>query len=268
MTGRAMPSTDGPLRGGTANHGRVIRVGETVLRPRGAHTPAVHAFLDHLAGRGFARSPRVVGVEASNEVVGYIHGSAATEPIQAWALTEKALVSVGRLLREFHEASAGFDLRGRLWQRHVPAPWAGPIVTHNDLNPANVIFRDGEAVALIDFDLAAPGQPAFDVAVTACFWAPLRDAHDIEDSRRGHVLDRYRVLLDAYGADRAMRRSVTAATSAANRWIADVIQDNADRGHPAFGRRWQQARGMHRRASTWLSTHSDDLLTASGQERR
>jgi hypothetical protein len=263
------PADDVPLRGGTANFGRVFRVGDTVRRPSGPHTESVHVLLRHLAERGFAGAPRVVGSDPHGEILGYIPGRApATDPVPAWALTDAALRSVGRLLRDYHQHVAGLDLRGHRWQREVPQPWRGPIVTHNDVNPANVIFRGGRAVALIDFDLAAPGTAAFDLAVTACFWAPLRDSTDIPDSRRGHVLDRFRLLLDAYQADPALRRDVAAATPAANRWIADIIEDNALRDHPAFGRLWQRAKGMHRRASAWLSDHIDELVSASGEERR
>lgn len=254
---------NGPLSGGTANRGRVIRVGDTVHRPRGPHTAAVHELLRHLEASGFERAPKVVGLDARTEILGYIPGTAGTDPPADWALTEAVLVSVGELLRDYHAHAAGFELRGRRWQRRLPVRWRGPIVTHNDLNPANVIFRDGRAVALIDFDLASPGTAAFDLAVTACFWAPLRDAADIPDGRRGHVLDRFRLLLDSYGADAPMRQAVAQACPAANRWIADVIEDNARRGHPAFGRLWQKAGGIHRRASTWLSTHTDELFTAS-----
>ncbi|MGH8963284.1 MAG: phosphotransferase enzyme family protein [Jatrophihabitantaceae bacterium] len=254
---------DGPLAGGTANRGRVIRIGDTVHRPVGAHTPAVHALLRHLAGRGFTAVPRVIGVNERAEIVGYLEGTAATDPVPAWALTDDALVSVGALLRGYHAACAGFDASRWSWQRPVPAQWQGPIVTHNDLNPANVIFRGGRAAALIDFDLAAPGAAAFDLAVTACFWAPLRADADIEDSRRGSAIARFRLLLDGYGAEVELRREVVAATGAANRWIADVIEENANRGHPAFGRLWQDAMGLHRRASGWLSAHTDDLLRAS-----
>jgi hypothetical protein len=254
---------DGPLTGGTANYGRVIRIGDTVQRPLRPHTRSVHIVLQHLTERGFAAAPTVIGVEAHTEIVGYIPGTAAIDPVPEWALTETALTGVGALLRDYHAHVTGFDPRGLRWQRPLPPRWQGRIVTHNDLNPANVIFREGRPVAMIDFDLAAPGRPAFDLAVTACFWAPLRESGDIEDSRRGHVLDRYRLLLDAYRADSGLRREVVEATPAANRWIADVIEDNARRGHPAFGRRWQQARGMHRRASAWLSAHTDDLLDAS-----
>lgn len=250
------------LRGGTANYGRVIRVGDTVHRPRGAHTRSVHALLQHLVDHGFTAAPRVVGLNQRSEILEYIPGTAASEPLPDWALTAPALERVGLLLREYHECVADFEVAGQRWQRALPGRWRGPIVTHNDLNPGNVIFADGRPSALIDFDLAAPGTPAFDLAVTACFWAPLRDSADIADSRRDHVLDRYRLLLEAYGADAELRREVAAATPAANRWIAEIIEHNAQRGHPAFGRLWQGARGMHRRASIWLSTHTDDLLVA------
>jgi hypothetical protein len=39
----------------------VLRHGDTVLRPAGPWTPAVHALLIHLENAGFAGSPRVVG---------------------------------------------------------------------------------------------------------------------------------------------------------------------------------------------------------------
>lgn len=262
LTARPRRATDGPLRGGTANHGRVIRVGDTVVRPRGEHTPTVHALFDHLAARGFTGAPTALGTDGNTEIVSYLHGTAATEPVQPWALTDRALISVARLLRAYHEAAAGFDVAGRRWQREIPAPWDGPLVTHNDLNPANVIFRRGEAVGFIDFDLAAPGQAAFDLAVTACFWVPLRAAADIDDSRRGRVFQRFGLLLDAYGADAATHRAVALAAGAANHWIADIIRDNAARGHPAFGHRWEQTRGVHHRASDWLHRHADDLLAS------
>jgi hypothetical protein len=253
---------DGPLLGGTANHGRVLRVGDTVHRPAGPFTPAVHALLSHLDASGFPGSPRVLSADDRTEVLGYIGGAAATEPVAEWALTDAALASVGTLLREYHRHVASFDGSGHVWQRPIPRRWRGPLVTHNDLNPANVIFRDGRAVAFIDFDLAAPGTAAWDLAVTACFWAPLREATDIADSRRDRVLHRYRVLLDSYGAGPAERRDVALAAGAANRWIADVIEEAASRGHPAFGRLWQHAMGMHGRASAWLNTHTDELLVA------
>jgi hypothetical protein len=251
------------LPGGTANRGRVIRVGNTVQRPAGAHTEAVHALLSHLERRGFDGAPRVLGRDETTESLRYIEGEAATEPLAEWALSDAALAGVGSLLRAYHDHAAGFDATAWTWQRPLPQRWRGTLVTHNDVNPANVIFHGKDPVALIDFDLAAPGCVAWDLAVTACFWAPLRDGADIEDSRRERVLHRFRLLLDSYRADAGQRNDAALAAGEANRWIADVIEDAAEHGHPAFGTLWQRAMGMHRRASAWLATHKDELLSAS-----
>jgi Ser/Thr protein kinase RdoA (MazF antagonist) len=255
-------ATDGPLPGGTANRGRVVRVGDTVHRPRGGYSAAVHALLGHLSGAGFAAAPRVVGGNRQAEVLTYIDGTAATEPLADWALSSAALDSVGRLLRTYHRSAAGFDGTALRWQRAVPTRWRGTLVTHNDTNPANVIFRNGHAVALIDFDLAAPGCAAWELAVAACFWAPLRDEADVADSRRGESAGRLRELLDGYGATSALRMEVVEACVAANDWIAAIIHDASLRGHPAFGRLWAAQAQVYDRADAWIRKHEGQLADA------
>jgi hypothetical protein len=261
-------ATDGVLLpGGTANFGRVIRVGDTVHRPRGAYTPAVHALLRHLEGTGFTGAPRVLSADpatsSETEVLGFIEGAAASEPLPEWASGDDVLVSVGLLLGDYHRRAASFDGSVGLWQRPVPARWRGDLVTHNDVNPANVIFRDQRAVALIDFDLAAPGTPAWELAVTACFWVPLRDDADLAEAHRSRRRERYDLLLDAYGASSALRREVFDALVSANQWIAGIIKDAARSGHPAFGRVWERKRQIHTRAGAWLATHASELRGAT-----
>ncbi|WP_375497800.1 phosphotransferase [uncultured Jatrophihabitans sp.] len=253
---------DGPLPGGTANRGRVVRVGDTVHRPRGVHTRAVHALLDHLVRRGFTKAPRVVTADDRSEVLTYLEGTAATEPLADWALRDDAVFGVGQLLHELHEHCAGFDSTGLVWQRPVPVRWRGPLITHNDVNPANVIFRAGAPAALIDFDLAAPASAGWDLAVTACFWAPLRSAGDIADSRQGNVRRRFRALLDGYEAPAGLRYDAAEATVEANAWIAAIIEDASRRGHPAFGRLWAAQSQMYARADAWLRRNQLHLADA------
>jgi Ser/Thr protein kinase RdoA (MazF antagonist) len=250
---------DGPLPGGTANRGRVVKVGDTVRRPAGAYSPAVHALLTHIADEGFTHAPTVVALDGNIEVLSYLYGDAAIDPIPQWALTTEALTSVGVLLRQFHESVASFDGNGRHWQRPIPKRWRGPIVTHNDTHPANIIFRDGRATGLIDFDLAAAGCAAWELAVAACFWAPLRSDADIRDARRSDQLARFRQLLDGYGADEHLRHEVVDACIDANQWIADIIQEASELGHPAFGRLWSEQADMYARAHEWLGRHRAGL---------
>ena len=118
-------------------------------------------------------------------MLSYITGTTVIRPYPDWAFTDDALVSVARLLREYHRAVADFDPRAHTWPASPPEPFAGELVSHNDLNLDNVVFRDGKAVGLIDFDLASPGSRLWDVACAARLWAPIRPDERIRDVRNG-----------------------------------------------------------------------------------
>jgi aminoglycoside phosphotransferase (APT) family kinase protein len=65
----------------------------------------------------------------------------------------------------------------------------------------NVVFRDGEAYGLIDFDMAAPGRPIWDVAMAARYWAPVLDPATAAQFPSYIGLDpvrRLRILADGY----------------------------------------------------------------------
>jgi hypothetical protein len=250
---------DGPLRGGTANRGRIIRIGDTVHRPRGPQSAAVHQLLAHLAAAGFAGAPRVLESRPDTEVLTFIPGVAAYDPMPEWALTDAALASFVSLLRDYHRCVESFDGATLQWQRSVPMRWRGQLISHNDLNPANVVFRDQAAVALIDFDLAGPGSRPWELAIAACFWVPLCDDRDIEDSRRGRTLSRYRLLLDAYEASGPLRHEIAEALVDANTWISTIIESGARHGHPAFGSIWTRCALRYQRAHGWLVAHQSRL---------
>jgi hypothetical protein len=80
----------------------VLRHGDTVLRPAGPWTPAVHALLIHLENAGFTGSPRVIGDGYDGhgrEVLTYIPGD-IVDP-HAWS--DEGIWHVGRLLRDLHD---------------------------------------------------------------------------------------------------------------------------------------------------------------------
>jgi hypothetical protein len=186
------------LHGGLTNAGRVTRVGDTVRRPQSG--AATWALLEHLERAGFDGAPRFLGLDdRGREMLTYLPGEAAIEPLQDWVWSDDALVSVAELLRRYHDAAATFDVAAHAWPDFAPPPFRGGLVCHNDPNLDNVIFADGVAVGLIDFDLAAPGSAAWDVACAARLWAPLRDERDLPEELRGRTLERLRLFADAYG---------------------------------------------------------------------
>jgi Phosphotransferase enzyme family len=180
------------LEGGDVN--AVVRVGDTVRRPQGEWSPAVHALLEHFEAVGFDGAPRFLGVdEQGRESLSFVEGDAARGPLPP---ADDVLVGLARLLRRMHEAASTF----------VPpeeAAWfsdgEGPLICHRDLFPPNVILREGQPAALIDWDLAGPAEPLDDVVSAASHWAPLRtDAErwGLPPDRRP---ERVRILCDAYG---------------------------------------------------------------------
>jgi aminoglycoside phosphotransferase (APT) family kinase protein len=261
---RAGISGDGPMAGGTANRGLVWRAGATVRRPLPPCRAATHAVLGHLAAAGFDGAPRVLATDAATETLSYIDGTAAVPPLAEDLLTETALASVADLLRRYHQAVATFDPAGFRWPRPVPARFAGQLVSHNDVHPANVIFRAGRAVALIDFDLAGPGSIAWDLATAARHWSPLYDERDVTDSRQGQALRRFRLLLDVYGLPAAGRREVAGAILANHDWSCAIITDAARAGHAGFIDYWDRAGGILRRGRRWCAAHQRDILAAAG----
>ena len=92
------------LTGGRITQG-VTRIGDSVRRPTGPHTPFVHSLLRHLEKVGFEGSPRVLGIdERGREIVTFVEGHV---PPDLATRSDEQLVGATALIRRFHDASAG-----------------------------------------------------------------------------------------------------------------------------------------------------------------
>jgi hypothetical protein len=253
-----------PLPGGTANRGLVFRVGNTVRRPVRDTSASTHALLRHLADVGFGGAPRFLGIdERGREVLSYVPGDAVTPPYPRWALTDEALDSVVRLLHDYHDAVSTFNPTAYTWARAVPPPFCGGVVSHNDPNLDNIVFRDGRAVALIDFDLAGPGSVVWDVAATARLWAPLRLDRDIADARRGRALSRLRRIVNGYHLTESDREMIPEAVLCNHDWCYDNVRSSAEKGHAGFTAYWLEAAQRAHRTRQWYLHNMDALRAAA-----
>lgn len=175
--------------------GGAVRVGDTVRRPTGPWTPAVHALLAHLAARGLDGIPAVLGFdEQDREVLTYVPG----RPIPLDEVSEAHLVSAAAWLRRFHAAVADFRPGARRW-RFVERDLApDEIVCHHDAAMYNLLAGEGEradeVIGVVDWDVAGPGTPLDDLAHLAWSGVPLYDEPDVTSAAR-----RLGVLTDAYG---------------------------------------------------------------------
>ncbi|MGW1819512.1 phosphotransferase [Streptomyces sp. NPDC002125] len=263
-----MTAEDEALVGGMANAGAVFRRGELVERPAPLNARALHAYFRALKEHGFDAAPTPVGLTAKGrEQLTFIPGDVALPPFPDWAMTRSALESVGNLLRRLHETNAAVTVDTRAeWPPDLADPEGGTMLCHNDVCPENVVFRDGRAAALIDFDLAAPGRALWDIAMTARYWVPMLDPESAA-ALHPHGLDaaaRLRILADGYdlsAGDRAeLPGVIEQATEVCRAFVARRVAD----GDPVYLQALAERGGWERwdRMQSWLVDHRQTFTAA------
>ncbi len=255
------------LDGGITNAGQVVRVGPHVLRPSSPRTGSIHAFLRAVRHAGFEGAPLPVGIdEDGRERLVFIDGDVPLTPYPDWSQSDTALASIARLLRGLHDAAREFDPQGHTWNDALADPAGGNLVCHNDVEPSNVVFRDGIAVALIDFEFAAPGRPVYDLAQLARVCVPIVD--DFDQLRLGwRPADRsarLRLVADAYGLDRDGRAELLNAMDDAIDRIEAAARRSVDAGQPNTIAILKRTGGIEKydRRRRWWTDHHDQFAAA------
>jgi hypothetical protein len=238
-----------PLPGGLVTS--VVRAGNTVRRTEPDDPAYVHALLTWFEQHGWGGAPRFLGTDKrGREVLSFIEGHVAWEPAQPASVTSDAsLAGVARLVREFHDLTAG-----------TPLATGAEVACHNDLSPKNTVYRDDGAgltpVAFLDWDIAGPGDRIHDIAHVC--WQYLGLGPGVDDTNA--AARRIRLICDAYGLPN--RGGVLPAIM----WWQDRcwrgIEARADSGHAAMIRlRDSGAARSVRDAHDWVARHSADLAT-------
>lgn len=222
-----------PIQRFRSNCERVVGCdGEVVRRRTSFWTPAVHGLLSHLEAVGFPYSPRVLGVDDDGcELLTYIPGVSGRD---SWrkVVPENGLAAVARLLREYHDAVTDYRPTTSEWATVSKPIQEDEVVCHGDFGPWNIVWQGPDQAGIVDWDLAGPRPPVYDVAYALEYVAPFRDDHECvrwlaypEPPNRAR---RIRIFADAYGLS-----SVTGLVDevlAVQRDTIRAVRDLADRG--------------------------------------
>jgi Ser/Thr protein kinase RdoA (MazF antagonist) len=170
-----------------------VRVGATVRKQPPRDPRFVHDLLELFERSGWTGSPRFLGGdESGRDVLQFLEGTVPWGRAPAFVRGERALTAVGRLVREFHDLTAGTALAGDQ-----------EVVCHNDLSPKNTVYRGTSPVAFIDWDDASPGRRVADVA-HACWQYVGLGPETADAAEAGRLVG---AVADGYGlgaADRAV----------------------------------------------------------------
>jgi Ser/Thr protein kinase RdoA (MazF antagonist) len=231
-----MPPAEEPLTGGNVAD-KVVRVGNTVRKPWTTSTPAVHAFLHHLADRGFESAPRPQGRdEQGRQSLSYARGtSAELMP----PMTDAELHRLGALVRRLHDLSEDFvPPENPGWTSAIPAD-GDDLICHQDLAPWNLI-RDGDRWVFIDWDAAAPGTRLWDLAYVVQTFVPLVAGGDPE-----HDAPRIAAVADGYRLDERQRAAFPELLARRTAAMYDLLQRASRSGEMPWARLWDEGHGVH-----------------------
>ena len=206
----------------------VVRRGDRLYRPARPWSDSVLRLLEHVRHRGFEGAPEPFGLDAEGrEVLGWIEGSVADTSGQDH--DSDAISAAARLLRRYHDATAGFDTSGLVWQFAPERP--AEVVLHGDAAPYNCVFRGGLPVAWIDFDAAHPGPRLHDIAYSAYRFCLIREPLDTLTEQDAA---RVRRFADAYGLGAEERLQLPDTMANRLHWLAALIRERALAGDAAF----------------------------------
>jgi thiamine kinase-like enzyme len=187
------------LDGGWGKDSKPVKIGPTVHRQPSEQSSYVHQVLQLLERVNFEWAPRFLGMdEQGREVLSFIDGyvpHGQEVPQQTWSL--ETMQDVFHHIRQLHDLTSGSELaKGQ------------ECICHGDLSYANTVYRDGKAIAFIDWDWAHPGQRIDDVAYGFLEYLSIG-----EFEGGGAPAERARLsseLAYAYGLDTSQRRAIPA----------------------------------------------------------
>lgn len=260
------------LKGGRANAGSVVRIGDQVARPVYPQTQIVSHFLEFLINAGAAFVPRPLGIDdQGRHRVSFVAGEAPMPPYPRWAFDEALLIDVASHQKEMHRLAASY----------VPpsvAPWAVSagdyfpaaaseaeqlVVCHNDLGMTNVIVNDQrKVVGFIDFDYCRPVDRLFDIAVAIRHWAPFGDL-DIDDAPEIDRVRRFGLFCDAHSLSGEQRRRVVTLSLDFLEHARHNIKALAAAGQGGFQALLDDGyEATNLSTAQWLQDHTEALVAA------
>lgn len=257
-----MPHDEIELSGGNVT--QVVRVGDTVRREAGPWTPAVHALLKHLEARDFEGAPRALGYdELGREILSFIEGEIGHYPLPAYMWSDKTLQAAARLLRRYHDATLDLEVPSNaIWRLEYPDRDRHEVILHNDFAPYNLVFRQEQPVAIIDFDWAGPGPRSWDLAYAAYRFVPLSYADDIVAqglAEPGEQTRRLRLFCAAYGF--ADVREILNSVVPRLELLCSIITGEAASGSAAFQKQIEEGHlAFYRREIAALQGHMAELV--------
>lgn len=254
-----------PISGGRLNRGRLVRFGDFVLRPADEDVDVEQVIIE--VGKVFRGVPKTFGRDPNGRLkLEWIEGESAEAFEENEEQGKTRLLSVGKLLRDLHDSTEASVVElVSTFRDSLDPSGIQEVVCHGDAGPGNIVFRNGTAFALIDWEMASPGRRSWDLATALRYWAPFRNPANKKSAEL--LLDpwqRAAWILDGYSALDDLRVETVRLLPLNQKVQAEyVIGRIKARGEAAY-EEWVAKGGIRRLDldDAWLGGESEKLLQA------
>lgn len=223
------------LHGG--RNGKIHKLGEKVIRPSNKWTQDVHDFLRfiHAEGADFVPYPYEI-TDYNKEVLSFLPGEVFHYPLPKQALTDNMLISVAKLLWNFHQYSRSYVSRltnKEQWMLPIMSPVE--VLCHGDFAPYNVTIEDHKATSIIDFDTLHPGSEMWDISYAIYRWVPFTIAISSDELVDVHdQIRRTKLFMDTYEVTNIKRNAFVAILISRLKSLIDFMVSEANNGNDDF----------------------------------
>ncbi len=245
------------------NMADVVRVGNRVRKQKSPWWNATRQVLNHLEQAAYPWSPHVLSEDRHFVELSFVPGETITPFLNGHEGPE-LLITIGRRIRELHDALEGFTLApGTECVPWPIEPERKSIICHNDLSPWNTVMLDGAFQGFIDWDLVSVATREWDLAWACWRFAPIYPNGERTGFSALEQAQRCRILLDAYGTDRIDLRGFVDLIDMRMDCGIECVEQLGAQGVPGFSR--ILATGMHLSAHDdrrWLARHQSVFAAA------
>lgn len=194
----------------------------------------------------------------------WIEGECAESFEESEDQSKVRLNSVGALLRELHDSTAGIaTTRVAALRDSLDPSGVREVICHGDAGPGNIVFRDGKAFALIDWEMAAPGRRSWDLATALRYWASFRNPVNQKVAEfLLNPLQRAEWIFDGYSASDELRSETVRLLPLNQKTQGEYVIEKLRFRDEARYEAWVAKGGIQRIEldGAWLPGESERLL--------
>ncbi len=252
-----------PISGGRLNRGRLVRLGDFVLRPADEDVEVEKVIIE--VGKVFRGIPKPFGRDSSGRLkLEWIEGEIGELVDEDLGKSRSRLLSIGALLRELHDSTETTAQEVvSTFRDSLDPSGVREVICHGDAGPGNTIFRDGVAFALIDWEMASPGRRSWDLATALRYWGPFRNPANRKPSEL--LLDSWQRaawILEGYSASNDLRAETVGLFALNQKVQAEYVIGRIKARGDAVYQEWVEHGGIRRLEldDAWLGGESERLL--------